>query len=185
VSRLIANLLLSVLLIPLAGVVYLIAFFFSDHRRNGRVDEETSMIIGGLSAWTFIAFYWICLWRKNITWSNRRLTLTCFSFFAAAMLAIVLGAFTASVQEEVGYFIGTMAAPLIWLVGTILIWRETETERAVRLAAATGKEKVVCPTCGYNMSGLKSTQCPECGSEFTLDALIAAQPSLAQAEVEQ
>ncbi|MDB5303490.1 MAG: hypothetical protein JWM97_1039, partial [Phycisphaerales bacterium] len=35
---------------------------------------------------------------------------------------------------------------------------------------------VVCPTCGYNLTGLTATRCPECGSQFTLDELMAAQP---------
>jgi hypothetical protein len=35
------------------------------------------------------------------------------------------------------------------------------------------------------MTGLKSTRCPECGSEFTLDELLAAQPGRAAVELER
>ena len=80
-------------------------------------------------------------------------------------------------------FVGTAFAPLIWQVGTIVIWRETDAERGERLSKQ-GAGALACPTCGYNMSGLKGTRCPECGSEFTLDALLAAQPAARQAEVE-
>jgi hypothetical protein len=30
--------------------------------------------------------------------------------------------------------------------------------------------------CGYNMAGLKTAVCPECGGAFTLDQFVAAQP---------
>ena len=35
------------------------------------------------------------------------------------------------------------------------------------------------------MTGLKGTRCPECGSEFTIDELIAAQPQKAAVELER
>jgi hypothetical protein len=35
---------------------------------------------------------------------------------------------------------------------------------------------VVCPLCGYNLTGLRQAACPECGDTFTLDQLAAAQP---------
>jgi hypothetical protein len=72
---------------------------------------------------------------------------------------------------------------LLWVVATIFIWRETPAERAARVDRS-GAGGVVCPTCGYNLTGLKGTRCPECGSEFTLDQLLADQPAKAQAELE-
>lgn len=185
-SRLIAILMLAILLFPLAGVVYLIAFFmYAQSRQYGPRDEETGMVFAGLAAWIFLAFYWVALWKRSVKWTNRRITLTGFSFVGAAVVGGVLGGGVGTIQDEFGFLIGSIATPLIWQVATIFIWRENEAERAARLAAATGRGLVVCPTCAYNMSGLKATRCPECGSEYTLDALIAAQPALAQAEVER
>ena len=39
--------------------------------------------------------------------------------------------------------------------------------------------------CAYDMTGLKGTRCPECGSEFTLDELLASQPGKAAVELER
>ena len=41
---------------------------------------------------------------------------------------------------------------------------------------AAGTDSICCPVCGYNMTGLHESRCPECGSQFTLDQLLAAQP---------
>ena len=34
-----------------------------------------------------------------------------------------------------------------------------------------GPGDLCCPDCGYNMAGLSSTKCPECGAQFTIDQL--------------
>ena len=58
------------------------------------------------------------------------------------------------------------------LVGSALVWRETVAERRARLANH-GVRAVACPSCGYNLTGLKSTTCPECGAAYTVDQLVA------------
>lgn len=35
--------------------------------------------------------------------------------------------------------------------------------------------RVLCPTCGYSLIGLRECRCPECGQEFTLDEIIRRQ----------
>ena len=82
-----------------------------------------------------------------------------------------------------GVFVGTMSAAMLWCLATIFLWRETPAERAQRLAKA-GADVPVCPTCGYNMTGLTEARCPECGAQFTLNELLAGQPSRAPAEIE-
>ena len=62
---------------------------------------------------------------------------------------------------------------ITWLLSTIMVWRETELERAQRLAQASSGI-LSCPHCGYNMTGLKTARCPECGTEYTLNELLAA-----------
>ena len=64
--------------------------------------------------------------------------------------------------------------PIICVFTTVLIWRDTPVERLERFAAA-GTDTVVCPICAYNLTGLHKCRCPECGSPFTLDQLLAAQ----------
>ena len=73
-------------------------------------------------------------------------------------------------------FVGSVTAPLLWVFGTVLAWRESPAEHAARIASLGGAGALTCPTCGYNLTGLKGTRCPECGSEFTLDQLLASQP---------
>jgi len=40
---------------------------------------------------------------------------------------------------------------------------------------ATEDEEIYCPVCSYNLTGIYSGRCPECGAEFHREALIAAQ----------
>lgn len=40
---------------------------------------------------------------------------------------------------------------------------------------ATDDEEIYCPVCSYNLTGIYSGRCPECGAEFHREALIAAQ----------
>ena len=67
--------------------------------------------------------------------------------------------------------IGGGFVPIVWVLATVLVWRETPQERIERLIAA-GTDAVCCPVCGYNMTGLRESRCPECGSTFTLDQLL-------------
>lgn len=188
VSRLIAQIMLSILLFPLGALVYMLVFYV--HKENSgyyyRPNRlETGMLLAGTITWAFVAAYWLNLWRKSVQWSGNRITLTLLSFPAAAVFGAVVAALTHMATNEHGLavFIGSVSAPLLWQVGTILVWGETQAERDARLATR-GVNELVCPTCGYNLSGLKGTRCPECGSEFTLDSLIASQPGKAQAQLE-
>jgi len=63
---------------------------------------------------------------------------------------------------------------LLWLAATIFLWRETPLERVERIKGSS-KSAVTCPTCGYNLTGLSEARCPECGTRFTLDELLALQ----------
>ena len=80
-----------------------------------------------------------------------------------------------AIENQFGTFMGGLAAPVVWLITTVFLWRETREERAARLSAS-GAAAVVCPSCGYNLTGLTATRCPECGTQYTLNELLAAQP---------
>ena len=62
-----------------------------------------------------------------------------------------------------------------WLV---LIWvqaiRRMSSGRPL-LHSQDKRTDVRCPTCGYRMVGLYESRCPECGTGYTLDELIAKQ----------
>jgi hypothetical protein len=98
----------------------------------------------------------------------------------ALLAGIVVGILGVAITgfEGFGAFIGGIFAISLWLIATVLIWRETPAERAKRISAS-GRSTVTCPTCGYNLTGLSESRCPECGSKFTLDELLASQPHTA------
>jgi hypothetical protein len=186
-SRLIASILLSILLFPLAAVAYLVVFFvFAETRGFSRFREELGMLAAGVITWALLAWYWVVVWRKTVKWTPRRTARTLYAALAAAGVGLMAGIMTGSLQEEFGFFIGSITPPLLWVVATVLVWRETDAERSARLRAV-GRDGpgIPCPTCSYDLTGLKSTRCPECGSEFTLDELLAAQPERAAVELER
>ena len=178
-SHLIARLLLSMLVFPLGGLVYTITVvvYFS---RGGYGDDE-AWIVAGAVCWAFVAAYWILLWRSAVRWEGRVGT-TLAAAIICGIVGAVVGVICNMIERGFGAFAGTTSTILLWLVATCFIWRESPTERAQRLGSS-GRDSVVCPTCGYNLTGLKEPRCPECGSEFTLDQLLASQPSRAAAEL--
>jgi DNA-directed RNA polymerase subunit RPC12/RpoP len=97
----------------------------------------------------------------------------------AMLVALLVNRF----ESDVSTFVGTAVAPLLWLVATCFIWRESPEERAARLSDAS-RGAIVCPNCGYNLTGLSGTRCPECGKQYTINELLAEQPTRAAAEVE-
>lgn len=100
--------------------------------------------------------------------------------FVIGIFASLLASTNDSVLTGVLVF-STVLIPLVWLISTVFIWRETPAERGDRIHRST-TAAIICPTCGYNLTGLNESRCPECGSGFTLDELLAAQPSRVVAE---
>jgi hypothetical protein len=186
-SRLIATILLAILMFPLAALVYLMTFFISAVGFRSVIGrEQNGLFVADVVTWLFIAVYWLALWHKKVKWNSSRTSLTAWSFLAAGAAGVGVGLMVGSALPgtnfEFALFVGGVVAPLLWVVATIFIWRETADESASRLAGTEGG--VVCPACGYNLTGLRGTRCPECGNEFTLDQLLASQPSRATVELE-
>ena len=135
-SRLVARLLLSMLLFPLASLLYLIAMFLyweMIHPAWGRRSEHEMFITGGLTAWVFMAVYWYLLWRASVRFTGERIVFTMIAALAAIIIAVVIAAFMNSVERGLGTFIGSAAAPLLWLTATVFVWRESPQERTERL----------------------------------------------------
>jgi hypothetical protein len=125
----------------------------------------------------------VLLWRKSVSWSAARIVwlalLVLLAVLCAAAVSVGVGMLTG---EHFAYFLASVLAPLVWLTGTVFVWRETRAERIHRLEGAG--PTVVCPQCGYNMTGLAEARCPECGNRYTLDQLIAEQPARADSAVQ-
>lgn len=178
-SRLIARILLSIFIFPLGALIYILVFVgmmeFLDHGGGYRARETMAFVLAGAGNWVFMGLYWWALWRKSVAWTGTRLATTALVTGAALVLGLVTGMAASGVGGEFGYFIGSVTTPVLWLVGTVIAWRENAAERAARIAN-TGGDAVVCTVCGYNLTGLHEARCPECGTRFTLDQLLAGQP---------
>jgi len=173
---------LALLMVPLAAIAYTITFALM-YQEFTRSREEASFLTAGATTFVFVALYWILLWRRTVRWTVDRLVLTLGAVGGAMIPAGVLGAIGRVVDDDFGLFVGTVVWILVWLVMTVFIWRESAEERAARVSAG-GENTLVCPSCGYNMTGLQSAVCPECGSRYSITELLAAQPHHEQAEIE-
>ena len=125
--------------------------------------------------WAFIAVYWIWLWRSTVRWTRNRVALTVAAFPAAMVPGAIVGVAMAAFDDDFGAFVGGVTAILLWLFLTVFAWRETLLERTERVRRRSANT-LVCPTCGYNLTGLQEPTCPECGTVWALDELYALQP---------
>jgi hypothetical protein len=183
-SHLLSRILLAMLMLPLAALLYLIVIVVGFSYNNWPRDNWLWMV-AGLVTWGFMAGYWFLLWRGAVRWTSERIRLT----LGAALAATVAGAIGGLIvllamrrtERDFAIFVGTAIAPLLWLVATAFIWRENRTERAERVRSGPNHQALVCPNCGYNLTGLSIARCPECGAQYTVDELISLQPASATA----
>ena len=181
-SHLVSRILLAILMFPLAAVFYCIVVvvgerWFVGYGYPGR-DNAELLAADGLT-WPFIAVYWFLLWRSSVNWSSGRIVGTLLATGSAATAGVLTGfagtTTTGRADKSFWIFAGGVFAMLLWLAATVFIWRETPAERAERIKGSS-KSAVTCPTCGYNLTGLSEARCPECGTRFTLDELLALPP---------
>jgi len=183
-SRLVGRILLSILMVPLAGLLYVVVVVAVDRWLNA--EESVEWLVADLATWVGVMVYWWLLWRSAVRWTRRRTIGTLATAVAAASVGAGGGLLAALVGHDsvFGPFVAGVLTITLWLGATVFLWRETPAERAARVGAG-GASTVTCPTCGYNLTGLADARCPECGSRFTLDELLAAQPArVASAELE-
>ncbi|MHC4126605.1 MAG: hypothetical protein ACYSWT_01045 [Planctomycetota bacterium] len=181
-SRLLAKIMLAMLMLPLATAVYVVVIVSVMELVYNYGGEIAPFVVTTIVVWAFIACYWTLLWRRTVRWTPRRIGLTLTAAVAGAGVGAVSGALVGLVEDSLGAFIGGVTTILFWLLGTVLIWRETTAERIERLRARS-PDAMVCPACGYNLTGLRQTTCPECGASYTLDELAALQPGREAAEL--
>src|SRR5437762_10805919 len=167
----IARLILAMLILPATGAVFLLTFILIV-ARSGWPGPPTLLSVSAL--WTivyaFVATYWILLWRTTVKWTAARVRNTAL----AALLALAggvgfaLAAVTVNRQVPAGIalLLGGGTVPIVWVLATVLLWRETRTERVARMSKRANSPTVLCPICGYNLTGLREARCPECGGSF-------------------
>jgi len=131
-----------------------------------------------LIAWLAAGLLWLAglVWVWSPQKQKRPLLIAC-----GATLAIALGVTMAGVavdemftgDEEFAilgiFFVGLAAAGIVWT------WAARAAVRRKPVLNDAGEVQVHCVACGYDMTGLREARCPECGRQYTIDELIAAQ----------
>lgn len=173
-NNLLTRILMSIIMIPLASALYMVLFILLINY----LQDVYAFLWADIFIALFVVLYWLELWRRHVCWTRRRRIWTVLSIIGSIICSMVV-CFVIAIQKR--YFdlslfiflIGSISISL-WLLATLLIWRETSTERAERIRQSAGKS-LFCPQCHYNMRGLYEARCPECGSKYTLDQLLASQ----------
>jgi len=179
--RLLAQVMLSVLTFPLGTVFYAATFCAAYYlfERYGYYDkDDPAFVIAGFATWFFLALYVWFVWRRCVRPTSLFWRRTMVSVAVALAAGLALGGMTALEDTEFGIFIGSVSAPIVWLTAIVVALRETDEERSGRLGKVSA-DSVVCPKCGYSLTGLSEARCPECGARYTLSELLAAQPARA------
>jgi len=159
------------LVVPLGALVFSLAATFLSYRFGWR-GENLAAALSSVATWFVLSVYWLVLWRSSVAWTRFRLYRTAWSAVFCAGLGVSFAYLMAPLW---GFLLaaasGAGSSAFGWLGWTAIIWRQTDAE-----AEAIETAKVVCPTCGYNLCGLRTTTCPECGASPTLDQLLDGQP---------
>src|SRR4051794_17889319 len=129
-SRLVARILLAILMFPAGTVLYLTTFVYCERRRT-YYDTLRSLTFAGAVTWAFVAVYWICLWRGSVRWTVLRRVLTLVAAAACAVGGLVVyGALIGmGLYRDFAGLVATITAPVVWLIATVLLWRERADER--------------------------------------------------------
>lgn len=172
----VTRLILSFALLVATPTLFFVSVFFLHEVANWsyRRSEEI-VLISTLIGLATMAIGWVLIWRPEVKWNSARTTGTFVVGIGGLLLSFFIGwGFTSVSREgELGIITGGLVWFVLWLFGTAIVWRETKAERSQRLAAM-GISALPCPSCGYNLSGLRESRCPECGAQFTLDQLFGA-----------
>ena len=175
-SEIVARIGLAVMLMPITALVWTIASYAFIYNGNWP-PSAMSVVSVWVFVYAFVATYWICLWKNVVKWTESRIrrswVVTALALFAGVVACSCFTIFLKQNLAEAMLGIGQIV-PVCWILGTIIVWKETPLERIERLNLYN-RRSVHCPACQYNMTGLSETRCPECGKTFTIDELFVAQ----------
>jgi hypothetical protein len=168
---LITRILLSIILWPTVVVIYFVSFVLLE---SHNIDENYAFVWSGIGTGFVIVVWLLLVWRSQIHWTKGRLWWTWLSVPAAAICgtlgALGMGLALPYNRWDLSTFVGTLVALCSWPMIAVFVWRENADERGRRSV------NVSCPACSYNLTGLSECRCPECGAQYTIDQLYAAQP---------
>ncbi|MBL1216875.1 MAG: hypothetical protein D8M59_05205 [Planctomycetes bacterium] len=171
------------IMMPLAGLVYFITAIFGFEIPGWDWEYNRVFMLANGVTFVFVVCYWWLLWKPRTNWTAMRALATGAATLVILIISAIAGAgIHFGIGDDLGVFSGGCIAIALWLFATVFIWRETAGERIARLRA-TGRNPVCCPNCGYNMTGLGVSLCPECGAKYTLDELFTQQQNFDSAEL--
>jgi hypothetical protein len=182
--RVVARLLITILLIPIAivfhvavgGLCSYLAYLLAQSLPDTEVFQAVLVVVGLAIAGAVSLVVFFPLWRGVVAWTPRRRASTVRTAVYAALLAAAqaVGWFVlfadperSSAIADAGIVFTTLLVMIVW----VIVWIETPAERTKRLGVH-GIAKALCPNCRYDMSGLTNLRCPECGLEYSLAGLI-------------
>jgi hypothetical protein len=180
--RLVRQILLTMMMVVVAGMFYMTIYVTLDiYLPYGPFWRERHVFcfgLSGLGAWLVIILGWQLIWRDRLrtypVGTAVRVGAVGGAFSAGVAVLVALDLATGGRVTELAVFLGSVSVPVTWLLLTITMWNNGPGQRHVE--DSTVEDAVRCLKCGYSMRGLSEARCPECGTRYTLDELLAAQP---------
>lgn len=171
-----SRLLLSMILLTFQVAAYLVVFNIL--YMASPWSEFESHLYTGLALYPLGLILWPLIWFRAVRWTFRRIAFTMAWLVASLLFAgavfvgwIILAAINGWMDEDYAMSVCVPLAMILWPLGTVFIWQDRLADRAARSREAQ-RDGVKCPGCGYALSDIRSTTCPECGRTFTLRELV-------------
>lgn len=155
-----ARTLVASLMVAVGAVLYFGMFSMLD--RLTPLSREQCCQVSSLVAWVLVQISWYGVWSRQLTWDRYRYAFLMVTIAAVPIASYIIYSFW-GVPAELRLALANIVL-LLGLVPTIRVYLETEAERK-------SYPRVICPKCRYNLAGLTTARCPECGTEYTLDAV--------------
>lgn len=175
-----ARLVLAGCMIPLIPGLWLFSMGTMDIF-NIFSDDKTEMWLAlELPFATAVVLWWL-LWRRAVVWNTRvkiKTVALAILFLASAAWYYIPWArnHNATTGFEEFLYHSTQSLPLwgmaLWFGGTAIIWRSDKRSRVLTSAVPSSKWVSTCPSCSYDLTGLREVRCPECGWTSTIDDVV-------------
>ncbi len=157
----------SIGILPAMFGIFFISFFAFDELFG--ISESRAFVCVYTLVATLTVLIWLRIWWGAVAWSQRVLwktVLWAMALMVVPSLGILISGKWHSFLDTIFYFIPVIGWG-IWMAGTVRYW-------PMKIASGVNGMTPKCLQCGYLLTGLRGTRCPECGDEPTLDELWAA-----------
>jgi len=174
VTRSQCRILYSIAVILALPVTYSVSFLILEHRL--RMDDDAALLTSGFLAAGIVTVLWALIWNTERRWTNARV-LWSFALWLMAVipggLAYVLVVTIYRYGNEGAIVIAQFAWLATYIAGSAWLWRD-KTPWTATADPNVVRDRLLCPRCRYNLTGLECARCPECGTQYTLDQIVAS-----------